>query len=129
MNTEKIQTKNDHVKPEVEMISMFDTIISIKLGDDKILIETMSKMSVRFACVSIRDKRCVPQIRVATPLWVWRWVKKMIRNGNVDDVVNNFLKQVVKEFAVINVSDRALDKPNYDRIYYEEPYRLLSIFF
>jgi len=128
MNTEKIQTKNDHVKPEVEMISMFDTIISIKLGDDRILIETMSKMGVRFAYVSIRDKRCVPQIRVAVPLWVWRWVKKMIRNGNVDDVVNNFLKQVVKEFAVINVSDRVLGKPNYDRIYYEEPYRLLSIF-
>jgi hypothetical protein len=120
--------KNQISKPEVEMESMYEYIIRIKLGDDRILIETMSYLGTRFACVSIRDKRCVPWIRVAVPLWVWRRVRRMIRSGNVDDVVNNFLKQVVKEFIIINVSDRALGKPNYDRIYYEEPYRLLSFF-
>ena len=124
MNIEKIQTP----QPEVET---YATIISIKLGDDtKILIETISSLGrMRFAYISVRDEKCMPRMRVLTPLWVWRWIKKMIRNGDVDSV-NDFILQVFKEFAVINVPDKALfGKPNYDRIYYEEPYRLLSILF
>jgi len=127
MKTEKIQTP----KPEVEMISMSTNIISIKLGDRRLLIETASNIGIRFAYISIRDENCIPHMRVATPLWVWRWVKKMIRSGKVDSV-NDFILQVFKEFAAINAPDRALGKlgkPNYDRIYYEEPYRLLSILF
>ncbi len=97
-------------------------IIQIETKDNVvILVEATPYLGKLYSYVSVRHRgECRPTIRVLAPIWVWRRVKKMLRNGGN---VYKFILDVFKEYAVINTTTS--DK----RIYYEEPFRLLPLLF
>jgi hypothetical protein len=104
---------------------LFDFIINIEMKDVWILVESATFRGTRYTYISVRDKNCIPQMRIIVPAWVWRQIKEMIKNGDVHRI-DNFILQVFKSFITINVSNKALDE-NYEKLYFEEPWRLLSL--
>ena len=134
MNTKTIQTQTKN--PNIVM-SMAGFRIVIRGESGWIIrIQTMAYLGKLYTYVEFIDFMCFVDengeenyfstIGAIVSPWVWRKVKKMISNGVDVKQIENFIINVVKEFAPINVTDEFITT---SRIYYEEPYRLLSSFF
>ena len=79
-----------------------------------------------YTCVeflSANEGDYMPIIRGILPAWVWRRVKEMITSVNIQQI-EQYVFYATKEFIAINTT-----YVNEARIYYEEPYRLLTHFF
>ncbi len=123
------QTNQTQTQNRIEM-SVAGYIISIKREDDVIIkVEATPYLGKLYTVVSYVavDENCKPIFRTIVPPWVWRRIKKMIKNGASIRQIEEFVFYAAKDFVSINITDRHGGSKY--RIYYEEPYRLLSHFF
>jgi len=133
MNTKTTQTQTKNI-----VMSMAGFRIVIRGESGWIIrIEAMPHLGKLYTYVEFVDFMCFvvdengeenyfSTINAVVSSWVWRKVKKMISNGVDVKQIESFVISVVKEFALINVTDKFITT---SCIYYEEPYRLLSSFF
>jgi hypothetical protein len=138
MNTKTtIQTQNPNIQstktdsPDIIM-SMMKYGIVIK-GEDRRVVKIMAtpylgRLYTYVEFLSANNEEVyMPVIRGILPAWVWRRVKKMIARGTDIRQIEQYVFYATKEFIAINVTDKHFN--NEARIYYEEPYRLLTHFF
>ncbi len=123
-----MNTKTQINQTQIE-ISAIGYLINIRREDDVIIkVEATPYLGKLYTIITYTavDENCRPIFRTIVPPWVWRRTKKMIKNGADIRQIEKFVFYAAKDFISINVTDK--HKPKY-RIYYEEPYRLLSHFF
>jgi hypothetical protein len=121
-----MKTKTIEIKPEKVIHGFAEFIISIDMDDVIVTVEATPYLGKRLTYVSVRDKKtCLPKVRVITPQWVWRKIRNMLKTGSSD--IQDFIHYTIKTYASLNVTDISLRQPNYERLYFEEPFRLLSL--
>jgi len=131
INTKKIQTQTKN--PNIVMSVMGFGIVIRGESGWIIRIEATPYLGKLYTYVEFTspddkndEENYFSAIRAIVPPWVWRKVKKMISNGVDVKQIESFVFNAVKEFVPINITDKFITT---SRIYYEEPYRLLSSFF
>jgi len=125
-------TQTQTQRPKIEM-STLGYLIKIEGEDGRIIkVETtpyLGKLYTSITYTSV-DDMCMPRFRAIVAPWVWRRIKRMVLNGTDIRQIDAFAFYAVKDFVLINMSDKHFeDGYNHHRIYYEEPYRLLAHFF